>query len=91
MPMPKVEMLKRGTGLSGNDQSKEGAQIFRLENQKPKEIKIIRKPTSTRGDSYEYPGNENKNPARTNGDGQRYTIINEERNKQSNKAFNFYL
>jgi len=90
-PMPKVAGVKIGPGILSNDQPKDNALIFRLENQKPKEIKIVRKPTSTRGDSSDYPGSDFKNPARTNGDSQRYTIVNEEINKQNNKAFNFYL
>ena len=66
-------------------------QIFRLEHSKPKEIKIIRKSTVTRRDSQEALRFDPKHPTRTDGNGTRYTIVNEDLKKKSFKAANFYL
>ena len=66
-------------------------QIFRLEHFKPKEIKIVRKSTVTKRDSQETLRFDPKHPTRTDGNGIRYTIVNENLKKKSLSASNFYF
>lgn len=86
-----LSKINNEQGILRNNQTIAYPQIFRLENQKPKEIKIIRKSTVTKRDSQESMRVDSKNFSRTNGDGLRYTIVNEEQKKQSTKVSNFYF
>ncbi len=66
-------------------------QIFPIDDLKPKEVKIIRKPTVSKRDLQEEIRIEEKHLNKTNGNGKRYTIVNEERKKSRSHAVNFYL
>ena len=73
------------------DQTVAYPQIFRLDTLKPKEIKIIRKSSSNRRESQEKLRFDPKDLSKTDGNGVRYTIINDDLKKKSIKAANFYL
>ncbi|MEK6553405.1 MAG: hypothetical protein AABZ54_08165 [Bacteroidota bacterium] len=66
-------------------------QIFPIADIKPKEVKIIRKPTVSKRDLQEEIRIEEKHLNKTNGNGKRYTIVNEERKKSRSRVANFYL
>lgn len=66
-------------------------QIFPLEHFKPREIKIIRKSTVTKRNSQETLRFIPKLSTQTDGNGIRYTIVNEELKKKNFKVANFYL
>ncbi len=70
-------------------------QIFPIADIKPKEVKIIRKPTAYKRDSQEVIRIEEKHLNKTNGNGngngKRYTIVNDDMNKSRIRAANFYL
>jgi len=87
-PMQKVNNEQ---GVFRKNQTIAYPQIFRLEHFKPKEIKIIRKTTVTKRDSQEALRFDPKNLTRTDGNGIRYTIVNEELKKKSFRAANFYF
>jgi len=65
-------------------------QIFPIDV-KPKEIKIIRKPTVSKRDSQEEVRIEERHLDKTNGNGKRYTIVNDEVKKSRSRAVNYYL
>jgi hypothetical protein len=66
-------------------------QIFQLNNYMSKELKIVRKRTVDTRDVQERRIFDDGHLKATNGSGTRYTIVNEEINKSSIKAANFYL
>jgi len=66
-------------------------QIFPIDNLKPKEVKLIRKPTVSKRDSQEEIRIEERHLDKTNGNGKRYTIVNDEVKKSRFRAANFYL
>lgn len=66
-------------------------QIFQLDNTIPKEIKVVRKPTVAKRDIQEEMRFDTKYLSKTNGNGTRYRIVNEEMKKSGIKAANFYL
>ena len=66
-------------------------QIFLIDNLEPKEVKIIRKQTVSKRDSQEEIRIEEKHLNKTNGNGKRYTIVNDEIRKTKIRAANFYL
>lgn len=66
-------------------------QIFPIDNLKPKGVKIIRKPTVSKRDSQEEIRIEEKHLNKTNGNGKRYTIVNDDMKKSRSRAANFYL
>ena len=65
--------------------------IFPIDNLKTKEVKIIRKQTVSKRDSQEEIRIEEKHLNKTNGNGKRYTIVNDDSMKTKNRAANFYL
>ncbi len=67
--------------------------IHQLDQVKVREVKVVRKPTVSREEQervfYSHERNKSEN---TNGNGSRYTIVNEDMQKTSkNNAVNFYL
>lgn len=59
-------------------------QIFPIDQIQPREVKIVRKPT-VREEA------RNKATEERKMNGRRYTIVNEDQRKSSNRAINFYL
>lgn len=86
-----VRLIDIEQAISRRDQTIAYPQIFRIDNVKPKEIRIIRKPTETRRESQEELRFDAKNPTKTNGNGLRYTIVNDDIKRKSVRAANFYL
>lgn len=66
-------------------------QIFQLDNIIPKEIKVVRKPTVAKRVIQEEMRFDTKHLSKTDGNGTRYRIVNEEMKKSGIKAANFYL
>lgn len=87
-PLPRMNMEQ---SKLREDQTVAYPQIFRLDTLKPKEIKIIRKSSSSKRESQEKLRFDPKDLSKTNGNGVRYTIINDDLKKKSIKAANFYL
>ncbi len=65
--------------------------IFPIDDLKPKEVKIIRKPTVSKRDLQEEIRIEERHLTKTNDGSKRYTIVNEELKKSRSRAVNFYL
>lgn len=69
--------------------------IFPIVDFKPKEVKLIRKPTEYKRESQEEIRIEEKHLTKTNGNGngngKRYTIVNDDMNRSKTRAANFYL
>lgn len=64
--------------------------IFPIDDLKPKEVKIIRKPTVSKRDSQEEIRIEERHLNKTNSS-TRYTIVNDELKKSRSRAVNYYL
>jgi len=65
--------------------------IFPIDDSKAKEVKIIRKQTVSKRDSQEEFRIEEMHLNKTNGNGKRYTIVNDDIRKTKIRAANFYL
>jgi hypothetical protein len=87
-PLPKVNNEQ---AVLRKNQTISYPQIFRLENIRPKEIKIVRKSTVTKRESQEALRFDPKHLTRANGNGIRYTIVNENLKKKNLSAANFYI
>lgn len=66
-------------------------QIFSIDDLKPKAVKIIRKSTVSKRDLQAEIRMEENHLNKTDGNGKRYTIVNEELKKSRSRAVNFYL
>ncbi|MCX6175607.1 MAG: hypothetical protein NTZ27_12710 [Ignavibacteriales bacterium] len=66
-------------------------QIFPIDDLKLKEVKIIRKLTVSKRDSQKGIRIEERHLDKTNGNGKRYTIVNDEVKESRSRAANFYL
>ncbi len=86
-----VRLIDIEQAISRKSQTESYPQIFRLDNVKPKEIKIIRKPTETRRESQEALRFDSKKQTKTDGNGIRYTIVNDDIKGKGFRAANFYL
>jgi hypothetical protein len=78
-------------GIFRKNQNSASPQIFQLDNARQREIKIIRKPTALTRERKENSRPDSNLPAKTEGNGTRYTIVNDELKKSPIKAANFYL
>ena len=65
--------------------------IFPIDDSTPKVVKIIRKPTVSNRETQEELRIEERHLDKTNGNGKRYTIVNDEMKKSRIRAANFYL
>ena len=65
--------------------------IFPIDDSKPKVVKIIRKSTVSNRETQEELRIEEKHLDKTNGNGKRYTIVNDDMKKSRFRAANFYL
>jgi hypothetical protein len=74
-----------------NNQTEAYPQIFRLNNYVGKELKIVRKRTVDKKETQERIMFDDGHLKTTNGNGTRYTIVNEELKKSGVKAVNYYL
>jgi hypothetical protein len=96
-----VEPLIRMTGeihnsnmeqqLQRKNQTNANLHIFRIDQHRPKEVKIVRKPTIIDRASQEKIRDEESPLKKTNGDKKRYTIVNDDMKKTRSSVANFYL
>ncbi len=77
--------------LQRTNQTNANLQIFRIDQHRPKEVKVVRKPTIIDRASQEKIRNEESPLKKTNGDKKRYTIVNDEMKKTRSSDANFYL
>lgn len=79
------QQVMRKNDTTGNPQ------IFVLYQNKPREVKVVRTPTLIKRDSQVKNRPEENNLSRTNGNGKRYKIVNDEMEKSRRNVANFYL
>ncbi len=96
--IPSVVIPKRVTAISNSEQfyyrknsPPPSPVVYQIDPRLNRDVRILRKPTVTKQEIQERIKQEEKSFKHTNGNGKRYTIVNEEMNKSSRaKVMNFY-
>jgi hypothetical protein len=73
-----------------NGQTTTNLQIFRINQYRQKEVKVVRQPTLNERNTQERTYSEDEQVNKTSGDGKRYTIVNEKIKDSRSNAANYY-
>ncbi len=86
--VPSIVLPTRTTAAASREQiiyrkdiPAQGAVVFQIDARANRDLKILRKPTVSKMDTDEHFRHETKQPKRTNYNGRRYTIVNEDMKK----------